>query len=194
MSYYFWRSSLLLLILSTIACSDTSYQWRLIDITGYRPALSLTMQSTKHPHTVTAADFINKVVVLNFGFTHCRDVCPIGLHQLKQVLAQVKHPDLVVLFVSVDPKRDTLDKLRQYTQAFGDNIIGLTHDMASVQALANRYKASIDVGDSDETGHYDIVHDQTMTVFDKAGKARLLIRPDHSTDEIVSDLQRLLQQ
>lgn len=176
------------------ACNNEPEPWQIANITGYRPDLSFTMMSAETGEKVTADDFLGQIVVLNFGFTHCPDVCPVSLHQMNGALAKMGEnaDNVVVLFVTVDPKRDSLAVLKQYTDAFGPHTIGLRGDKTDIDALTTRYKVSLSYETPDERGEYDVFHGQGMTVFDKAGQARLMIRPDDSAAAIAHDLQRLM--
>ena len=112
---------------------------------------------------------------------------PNALLKLGERALQVK-----VLFVSVDPVRDSLAVLKRYTQDFGPQTIGLSGDEAAVTTLTYRYKVSYVAKEAKADGNYEVYQSSGMYVFDRKGVARLLIRPDDFIDAIASDLQRLL--
>jgi protein SCO1/2 len=165
-----------------------------MDVSGFRPNLSFTLTEANHNKVVQAEDFHGQVVVLNFGFIHCPDVCPMSLHQMQNALLKLGERALQVkvLFVSVDPERDSLAVLKRYTNNFGPQTIGLRGEEAEVTTLTQRYKVSYGAEEAEEDGNYDVYHSSGMYVFDRKGIARLLIRPDDSIDAIASDLKRLL--
>ncbi|HYJ35624.1 MAG TPA: SCO family protein, partial [Rhizomicrobium sp.] len=97
------RIAALLLALLLAGCSKPG--WHMTDISGGMPKLDFQMTADGKP--VTAQDFRGKVVALYFGYTHCPDVCPATLANLTEMLGKVGSPDVRVLFVTVDPGRDT---------------------------------------------------------------------------------------
>lgn len=183
-----------LVSIGLVGCDSEPAPWKVANITGYRPALTFEMMSAETEKTVTAEDYLGKVVVLNFGFTHCPDVCPVSLHQMNAALSRMGDAadKVIVLFVTVDPERDNLTTLKKYTDSFGPQTIGLRGSQDSIDALTTRYKVSIEYEEPDAEGNYEVFHGQGMTVFDQTGQARLMIRPDNSADEIADDLGRLL--
>lgn len=187
---------LMAVVLLLSACSSEPVPWGLIDITGYRPQLTFNMVNADTTKPVQAEDFHGQVTVLNFGFTHCSDVCPISLHQMNAALAKMGEAaqKVAVLFVTVDPKRDTLDVLKTYTDSFGPQTIGLRGEQTEIDDLTQRYRVSLKFETPDAEGNYEVFHGSGMTVFDKQGKARLLIRPDDSADKISQDLLRLIDE
>jgi protein SCO1/2 len=191
---HFIRSILaigLLVILSS--CSNEPIPWQTKDMTGYMPDLSFTLTDANHNKAVTADDFKNQVVALNFGFTHCPDVCPMSLHQLQSALSKMDEAQakqVQVLFATVDPQRDGVPEMKAYTEHFG-RTIGLAGDRASLIILAKRYKVGVEFGETDEDGQYDVSHSSVTYVFDRDGAVRLLIRPDDTPEAIASDFARL---
>src|ERR1700680_602400 len=95
------------------------------DITGAMPPLDFRMTRASDGAPVTGADYRGKVVALYFGYTNCPDVCPATLANLAMMLGEVKSPDVQVLFVSVDPARDTAPALKKYAASFSPRIEGL---------------------------------------------------------------------
>ena len=98
-------------------CSPAG-RFHMTDISGAMPKLNFHMTRASDGAAVTGADYRGKLVVLYFGYTNCPDVCPATLANLAEMLGKVKSPDVRVLFVSVDPARDTAPDLRKYTAAF----------------------------------------------------------------------------
>jgi protein SCO1/2 len=103
--------------------------------------------------------------------------------------------DARILFVSVDPHRDTPDRLQAYVSAFNKNAIGLTGTERQIADIARRYRVSYQIdkpkpgGDPDV---YDVTHSRGVYVFDRQGKARLLLSDSSSTDQVVGALRKLI--
>lgn len=191
------RISRALFILGCLAlsgCTSEPAPWQTSNMRGYVPELAFSLTDADRNITVTGDDFKDQVVALNFGFTHCPDVCPMSLHQMQSAISKLDTQaakQVQVLFVTVDPKRDDIVAMKKYTDNF-DKVIGLTGDKATLMQLAKHYKVGVQYGEADEKGHYDVSHSSVTYVFDRQGIARLLVRPDDSIDSIASDLARLL--
>lgn len=176
------------------ACSSDEAAWRLKDISGVMPPLQLELTNTAG-ETVTADDYRGKIVLLYFGYTSCPDICPATLGNLRHVMERLgKDADQVrILFVTVDPQRDTRKKLGSYTGFFGPQFVGLRGDDSALQALTKRYRVTYSRGTPDpKTGNYPVTHSSAIFVFDRSGKARLLAGLDDGVDAISHDLARLL--
>ncbi|EHJ04218.1 electron transport protein SCO1/SenC [Marinobacter manganoxydans MnI7-9] len=98
------------------------------------------------------------------------------------------------MFVSVDPKRDTPERLAKYVDFFGDNIVGLTGKEPQLRELAKRYRTTFGYDEPDRDGNYAVSHSSAIYVFDREGNPRLLMRPDLSREEIRHDLVALIQE
>lgn len=188
--------SVVFAVLMLSACSSEQVPWQTSHMPGYLPKLSFTLTDVNHNKTVTGDDFEGQVVALNFGFTHCPDVCPMALYQMQSALSKMDESaakQVQVLFATVDPNRDSAEVLKSYTERFGATI-GLTGEQAALDQLVSRYKVSVGFGDVAEDGQYDVSHGSQTYVFDRKGKARLLIRPDDTAGAIAGDLARLLSE
>ncbi|MDX1604948.1 MAG: SCO family protein [Candidatus Competibacterales bacterium] len=182
-----------LLALLLAACSDP-VDWKTRDISGLMPELAFTLTSERGEQ-VDAADYRGKALLLFFGYTHCPDICPLTLARLRAALNRLEprqRQQVRVLFVSVDPARDDPARLREYTDAFGPDVTGLTGTQAQLQALTRRYRVTYGYGDPDENGDYLVSHSSAVFAFDPEGEVRLLIRDEHGPEAIAADLQRLL--
>jgi protein SCO1/2 len=122
----------------------------------------------------TLADFRGKVVVLFFGYVHCPDVCPTTMADLAQVMTKLgKDADRVqVLFVTVDPERDTRELLSQYVPAFSPTFLGLSGDKAATEAAARAFEVVYQKQPS-KTG-YNVDHSSGTFLIDPKGRVRLL--------------------
>ena len=189
-----WRAGLLVLGLTLLSgCSEKSAPWALRDISGLLPALEFVLHDGGGK-VRTADDFAGQVTLLYFGYTHCPDVCPAALAQVASVLRSLDAAaqGVKVLFVSVDPARDTPAVLQAYAQAFGPQVVGLSGTDAQLKRLTKRYRVTFGLGTPDAAGRYDVSHSSAMFIFDGHGEARLLATEDDNAESLASDLRRLL--
>ena len=142
----------------------------------------------------TLADFRGKVAMLVFGYTQCPDMCPTTLALLAGALERMGEDgqDVQVLFVTVDPKRDTREVLAQYVPAFHPTFVGLYADPETTARTAREFKAYFELRPPNQHGAYAVDHSGQVYVFDPQGRLRLFIRPDAAADSIARDVRRLL--
>jgi protein SCO1/2 len=164
-----------------------------IDITG--GAMGGEMRLTDHAgRQRSLADFRGKVVVVVFGFTHCPDVCPTALADMAKAVRELgdRGREVQVLFVTVDPKRDTAEVLRQYVPAFHPSFIALRGTEAEVAKVTKDFHvyAAERAGKTPDT--YTIDHSAQSFVIDREGRMRLLLPPATASAAIASDLRLLL--
>jgi protein SCO1/2 len=184
------RMAALFLALLLAGCSkpapdkQTSH---MTDISGAMPRLDFHMTAAGKP--VTAEAFRGKVVALYFGYTHCPDVCPATLANLADMLAKVNGPDVAVLFVSVDPERDTDAVLADYAKAFSPQVTGLRGSDNQLAALARAYRVAYTVKKGPP---YEVMHSNAVFFFDRDGKARLVTTDTSDTAAMAADVKRLL--
>ena len=187
------RALLLLLVALPLLSGCSEQSWRTKDISGLMPALEFEL-TDENGRTVSAEQYRGRLTLLFFGFANCPDVCPTTLARLAS--ASSKLPERVqerlrVLFVSVDPARDSPEKLRRYTKAFGPEFIGLTGSKDALDALTRRYRVTYGYGEKDQAGNYQVSHSSAVFAFDREGEARLLIRDSDSIEAVTADLQQL---
>jgi protein SCO1 len=139
------------------------------------------------------ADQQGKVVVIFFGYTFCPDVCPLALADLKQVSDKLgeKAQDLAVVFVTVDPDRDTLERLAAYVGAFSPTFYGVRLDGQMYEATKAAYgvyaeKSSVETGSADS---YFVDHSAGVYVLDKAGHLTEAFRYDSGVEAILPDIE-----
>ena len=175
------------------ACQRSPLPLRLTNVSGHMPDLDFNLTDDAGK-AVTGADYRGKVVLLYFGYTHCPDVCPLTLAQLHVVMQRLgpQADGARILFVSVDPARDTPAVLKAYVNAFDPRAVGLTGTPRAVEALSKRYRSAFtrEPGGSDDS--YAVSHSSAIYVFDRAGRARVLATPSASHDDLVHDLKLLL--
>jgi protein SCO1/2 len=171
---------LVLLAALTAGCGREEAKFRLTDVSGvdFGKALDLTGHDGR---ARTLADFRGKVIVVFFGFTHCPDVCPATLAELAEV-AKALGKDaarMQVLFVTLDPARDTPQALAKYVTAFDPSFLGLYGDAAATARAAREFK--IYYRKQPLAGaNYTIDHSAGMYILDKHGRLRLFAQ--HGTD------------
>ncbi len=163
-------------VLFTFPGNARAADWSGVDVTGAAPRLRFTLTDANTGKQVTARDFHGKIVLLYLGYTHCPDVCPLTLQRVTTVLSNLgtQRRDVRMLFVTVDPARDTLPLLRQYTAAFAPEIIGLRGTAQQIARLAKRYRLAYSVSPATATHAYEVTHSSAIYVFNRNGRARLL--------------------
>jgi protein SCO1/2 len=168
-----------------------------VNIQGLVPDLAFNMTEVDNGKPVSAPDFAGKTVLLYFGYTNCPDVCPATLYNIDRVFRAMGPADagkVVVLFVTVDPDRDTPPVLTQYTQLFGQNIIGLRGNEDQLYALARRYRVVFSVT---KTPSYQVTHSSAVYVFDARAKPQFIIAGLDSTAPdipgIAADLKSVVE-
>ena len=140
-------------------------------------------------------DFKGQVTLVFFGFTRCPDICPTTLMRLRQVRNAVgEDADKVqVLLVSVDPERDTADRLGAYVKSFDDSFIGLRPEPAQLEKVVKAFHAiAVKVPTSGDD--YTIDHSATIYVYDRKNQLRLIAQPTLEINLFAADLKRLTQE
>jgi protein SCO1 len=174
------------------ACGEPAH-FNATDITGadWGKDFSLTDHNGK-PRRL--ADFKGKAVVLFFGYTLCPDVCPTNMAAMKETM-KLLGPDadrVQVLFVTVDPTRDTPKLLAQYVPWFYPTFLGLWGDEKTIAATARDFKVFYAKHPGSEPDSYSIDHTASSYVFDPEGRLRLVIRHGETPEHIAADLGQLL--
>jgi len=174
------------------ACNGSGPPFKNTDITGadYGKDFTLNDQNGK---TRTLADFRGKVVVVFFGYTRCPDVCPTTLAELKVAKEQLGEDGarLQVLFITVDPERDTREVLANYVPAFDPSFLGLYGDAAATARVAKEFKVFYRKAPGKTPGSYSMDHTAGSYVFDRRGRLRLFVRHGN-VPNLVADLRTLL--
>jgi len=163
------------------------------DVTGldYAKGFSLTDHTGK-PRTL--ADFRGKVVVVFFGYTQCPDVCPTTMAEMASVMQKLGPlaDQVQVLFITLDPERDTQQLLASYVPAFDKRFIGLRGTPEQTAKTAKEFKVFYAKVPGSDPNSYTIDHTAGSYVFDRDGRLRLFIRHGQGPDPIVHDLRQLL--
>jgi protein SCO1 len=179
-----------------LAACQSHPHWQLDDVRGHLPNLQFNLTNDLG-QPVTEASYRGKVVLLYFGYTHCPDVCPLTMVHLHTVLQKMgkQADDVRVLFVTVDPARDSASVLHQYVTAFDPHIVGLTGTQDALAELAKRYRAFYHREPSKTpTADYLVTHSSAIYIFDRHGRARLLVTPGTANGAILHDLKILVEQ
>jgi protein SCO1/2 len=168
------RRALLLSCLALTACHHRLSSAQDVNIAGMLPPLALSMTDVETERPVSGADFRGKVTLLYFGYTNCPDVCPATLYNFTRIMQRLgaEGGKFQLLFVTVDPDRDTPSVLSHYAALFGPNIIGLRGTPEQLDALAKRYRAEFSVV---KTPTYAVTHSSAVYVFNAQGKPQFII-------------------
>ena len=165
----------------------------LTDVTG--ASLGRELSLLDHNGTArTLADFRGKVVVVFFGFVHCPDVCPMTLSELAAVARELgKDADrMQVLFVTVDPERDTPEVLRQYVPSFDPRFLGLHGDAEAIARAAKEFKIFYQKQPLKEGKSYSVDHSAGTYILDREGRLRLFARYGVGAPALLHDIRLLL--
>ncbi len=185
----------ILLALMVASCSNNDVAWKGSDIRGVMPDLSFELIS-ESGLDVNQETFLGKATLMFFGFTNCPDICPgtlQGLASAIEALPEERQDEVQVLFVSVDPSRDTPDRLKAYTDFFGPQVTGLTGTDDQLSALVKRMRATYGYGEADENGNYAVSHSSAIYGFNADGEAQVLLRGNQPISDLTHDIQLLLQ-
>ena len=194
MNYLAWMVLALVLSGCGPQAQTGAPKFQLTDVTGapFGKALALTDHTGK-PRTL--ADFQGKVIVLFFGFTQCPDICPTTLAEMAKVVKELG-PDgnkVQVLFVSVDPERDTQALLSQYVTAFNPTFLGLRGDADATLKAAKEFKVYVQK-QPPKNGNYSVDHSAGTFVLDQRGQLRLFAQHNAGAQALIADIRTLLKQ
>lgn len=162
------------------------------DVTGAELGNALTL-TDHHGKPRALKDFHGKVVALFFGYTHCPDVCPTTLDDLAKAVGLLgeRRSDVQVLFVTLDPERDTQQVLAQYVPAFDSSFIGMYGDVATTERVAADFKVFHQKQASAGKSGYTIDHSAGVYVFDKKGALRVYLGHGQKPQDIAHDFTQL---
>jgi len=168
------------------------------DVRGFLPDLRFALEGPGGK-TVTQQAFLGKTVVVYFGYTNCPDICPTTMAQLAQIMKNLGSlaANLRVVFISVDPHRDTPARMQAYVHAFFDkDAVGLTGTDRQIADVARRYRVAykIDKPRPGGDGNYEVSHSRGIYIFDNKGRARLLASDSDSVKDLTGSLRTLMTQ
>ncbi|MEN9782898.1 MAG: hypothetical protein RJA24_241 [Pseudomonadota bacterium] len=184
------------LVFSLAGCGEQGEKpvFKLTDVTG--ASFGKTLELSDHNgQRRTLADFKGKVVALFFGFTHCPDVCPTTLSEMAVVMKELGADAgrLQVLFVSVDPERDTADVLKRYVPAFNPSFLGLTGSADEIARAAKEFKIYYQKQPL-KGGGYTMDHSAGTYIIDGEGRLRLFAQYGAGAPALLHDVRQLLKQ
>ncbi len=188
------KFAVLALVLLINACSSPPpFKSKPVPDSPLAPIFTLTDQQGQ-PRSI--GDFKGKVISLFFGFTHCPDICPTHLARQAEVMRQLgpQADQVAVLFVSLDPERDTPEALKRYMDAFDPRFIALTGSSAETSKTAKQYKIfwqKTPLPNSALT--YTIDHTTNSFVIDQKGRLRLTVPHEMSAADVTHDLKLMIE-
>ncbi len=192
----FLRVGFLAILCFVLTACSPKPEFKNIDITGstaFGKDFSLVDPDGK---VRTLADFKGKVVVMFFGYTQCPDICPTTLTEMQQVMTLLgpQSDKVQVLFVTIDPERDTAEILKQYVPAFDPHFLGLRPaDEASLEKVAKDFKIYYKKIPGAKPGSYTMDHTAGSYAFDPNGHLRLYIKHAQGPETLAHDLKELLK-
>jgi protein SCO1/2 len=190
------RSCFIASLLMILAACSPKPEFKNIDITGgtaFGKGFSLLDPDGK---LRTLNDFKGKVVVMFFGYTQCPDVCPTTLTEMQQVMTLLgpQSDKVQVLFVTVDPERDTATILKQYVPSFDARFLGLRPaDEVALEKVTKDFKIYYKKVPGTSPGSYTIDHTAGSYAFDPEGRLRLYIKHAQGPETLAHDLKELLK-
>lgn len=145
---------------------------------------------------VSLRDYLGKIVVLEFGFSSCSQVCPVTLSHLAEVDKKLgpAAADVQVIFVTVDPKRDSPARLREFLRGFDPRFVGATSDPDELARVRDAYGIlAEEVASKNEEQGYQVNHSSFVYLIDRKGSIRTLVPFGTPADDIVADIRLLLR-
>jgi len=159
------------------------------------PAPNFQLQGS-NGSPVVLSKFRGKVVAVAFGFTYCERVCPVTLANLSEVFRKLgaAAADVQVIFVSVDPDRDTPDRLREYLKSFNPSFLGATGEKMQIDAVRQAYGVFAEkaLSENKKLG-YQVHHSSSIFLIDREGKLRVLVPFGRPPQAILNDVNLLLK-
>lgn len=191
-----WQALLVLMLAAMLVACEAEPEFRNRDIKGAMPELSFELQRAASGKKVTADAFDGQVVALFFGYTHCPDYCPQTMSKYAAALDGIDDSiadDMRILFITVDPERDSPERLARYVGGFGDRFVGLWGERPTLREVTKRYRTTFSHEKPDSKGNYEVSHGTASFVFDRSGEIRLLVRDDVPVADLEHDLRILLE-
>ncbi|MDA7416821.1 SCO family protein [Xenophilus arseniciresistens] len=184
-----------LAVLGLAACSESKPSFNAIDLTGADYARDFKL-ADMNGRERTLADFKGKVVAVFFGFAQCPDVCPTTMLEMKQIKDKLgaDGDKLQVIYITVDPARDTAAVMKDYMAAFDPSFLALIPTPEQLAATAKDFKVYYKKVDGKTPGSYTMDHSAASYLYDPQGRLRLYARYGTPVDALAADIQTLLKQ
>ena len=196
MKLTFLRTCFITAFLVLLAACSPKPEFKNIDITGSTAFGKDFSLVDPDGNVRTLADFKGKVVVMFFGYTQCPDICPTTLTEMQQVMTLLgpKSDKVQVVFVTVDPERDTAAILKQYVPSFDSRFLGLRPaDEAALEKVTKDFKIYYKKVPGTIPGSYTMDHSAGSYAFDPEGRLRLYIKHAQGPETLAHDLKELLK-
>ncbi len=183
-----------LLLLAAAGCSEPPPQFKSSDVTGMNFSGDFRLADHNGKER-SLADFRGKAVVVFFGYTHCPDVCPTTMAELAAAMKALgKDAERVqVLFITVDPERDSADLLAKYVPSFNPSFLGLRGDPEATAKTAKDFKIMYQKQPGATAETYTVDHSAGSFVFDPQGKLRLYVSYGKGAEVFAHDIALLLR-
>ena len=184
-------------MLGLSACGQKPTKFNAMDVSGAPWGQSYSLPDLEGK-TTNPASFPGKVTAVFFGFMYCPDACPTHLTKMGEVKKLLgKNADqLQLVFITVDPERDSAEQLKKYLASFDPTIVGLRGSLDQTRAITKDFRVfykKVDTKDSArDPKAYTIDHTTFTYVFDGQGKLRLVIPHDLAVEKIASDISHLI--
>ncbi|RFO97871.1 SCO family protein [Rhodoferax lacus] len=177
-----------------VACSEAKPSFTSVDVTGadYAKAFELSDHNGKVRHLT---DFAGKVVVMFFGYTQCPDVCPTTMADMAGIKKSLGADGerLQVLFVTVDPERDTPELLKAYMVNFDPSFLALVPTAQQLPEVTRDFKIYYKKVEGETPTSYSMDHSAGSYIFDAKGQLRLFTRYGSPKEALTKDIQTLLK-
>lgn len=185
--------AVMLVALLAAGCAKQGPKFEASDITGASFGRDFALQDPQG-RTRTLEDFRGKVVVVFFGYTNCPDVCPATLAALAQAMKELgaRSDHVQVLFITVDPSRDTASLLAKYVPAFDPRFVGLRGDDDATAKVAKEFHVIYQKVPGATPGSYTVDHSAGSYVYDPQGLLRLYVANGQGPDVFAHDIGLLL--
>ncbi len=195
--YGFWLAvgALLGWVVMMGLASLRPYQLRGSVIDSSAPAPEIVLAATDGS-TYSLRERQGRVVLIFFGYTSCPDVCPATLSEMREVRKALgeRAADVDMLFITVDPARDSLERMGKYVSLFDPAILGLTGSPEALEAVYRAYGVTVEFQTETTAAGYLVTHSSRVYVVDRAGKLRLTYPFGTVVDDIVQDVRYLLKE
>jgi len=191
-----WGGVLSLFLMAVLTACSPNKPLALVgtDVTGadFANAFSLT-DHTGQPRQLS--DYKGKILAVFFGYTHCPDVCPTTMADLAKAMKMLgKDSEQVqVLFITLDPERDTQEVLAQFVPSFDSSFIGLYGNAEQTEAVTKNYKIFASKQTEAGKSGYVLDHSAGVYLYDKEAKVRVYVRYGQTPSEIANDIKHVLQ-
>jgi len=189
------KLSSITLLLFLAGCQSSEPAFRGTELGDSIPTTDFTL-TDQYNQTFTLGEHQGKVVLLFFGFTYCPDVCPLTLSTWKKVQEAIaEDADKVeFVYITVDPERDTQEKIASHLAVFSPDFIGLTGEVEDLQEVYSSYGVYREKNQiSDSAAGYLINHTSRINIIDTQGKWQLSFSHDASVEDLVHDIRLLLK-